>query len=155
MKTLQISIPEGCEIDIENSDLSKGTIAYKKAENKYPTEIGEIKRRIWFIDNLGNISYDKTFPKTINNMSSERRAKAILALIQLLEFMDAWNKVDEFVPDWTNYKQTKYGILFSENECLIISCYTSSRPLVFNSKKTAEKFLNQFKPLIEEARELL
>lgn len=124
-------------------------------EKKYPTSVDEIMGREWVIDTSGYIETDCNFP-TKNFVSSESRAKAILALTQLVELRDAWNKVDGFVPIWKfNNNQYKYRIYICDEQILVDWCTSKNANLFFGSAETRDKFLETFRPLIEEAKEFL
>ena len=43
MKTFNIEIPDGYEIDQKNSDLTKGLVAFKKIESNLPKNWGELE----------------------------------------------------------------------------------------------------------------
>ena len=127
----------------------------EKHEKEYPTMIEEVKDRVWFIDDEGKVK--ETFAVTdINNLSTKSRAKAFLALMQLVEYRDAWNQIDGFVADWSiNNDQVKHVIEVSKNELEKSYYYEYQSVLYFGSEETRDKFMNQFSDLIEEAKELL
>jgi|GEM_PF-6682347 len=127
----------------------------EKHEKEYPTMIEEVKDRVWFIDNEGQVK--ETFAVTdINNLSTKSRAKAFLALMQLVEYRDAWNEIDGFVADWSeDNNQKKYTIEVYCNELINYFIYEVQTILYFGSEETRDKFMNQFSDLIEEAKELL
>lgn len=158
-KSLSITCPEGFEIDIEKSDLTKGLVLFKKTEPKYPLSIKEVKNRFHFIDINGvihslsdNNSDDNNDP---NNLSSESRAKAFLALMQLIELRDAWNKIDKSNIDFTNIHINKYSINVFKNVIGIDTVVGQNQVLSFGSKETRDLFLETFRDLIETAKELL
>lgn len=154
MKNLKIEIPNGYEIDQDKSDLSIGVVAFKKIKSKYPLNVKEIEdKRNFYISDKGVIF--ETECKDLNNLSTKSRAKAFLALMQLVELRDAWNKIDGFKADWSNSNQYKYIIGFSNNDLYINAYFTSNCLLAFGSTETRNLFLEKFKDLIEEAKELL
>lgn len=154
MNELKIEIPEGYEVDQEKSNLVKGEIKFKKIEKKYPLSIKEVKDRNWYIDSIGIIG-KVLYEHDINQVSSESRAKAFLALMQLVELRDCWNKVDGFIPDWTKSVQNKYTIENFKNGILKDTRIYVSTPLYFGSNETRDLFFETFRDLIEEAKELL
>lgn len=95
---------------------------------------------------------------SINNISSASRAKAIMALMQLVELRDAWNKVDGFVESkqLVHYfiRNTHRGFKVGHNNFHDIAT-AEKRLLTFKSAETRDKFLETFRPLIEEAKEFL
>ena len=152
MKNLEFKIPEGYELDKENS--TDETIIYKKKENKYPLSVEKIKGRNFYISEDGRVlQCDEYIDK--NNLSSKERSEAFLALMQLVELRDAWNEIDGFEADWTSRTQSKHCIENCKNKiCSDLYCYTR-KSLHFGSEKTRNLFLDTFRDLIETAKELL
>jgi hypothetical protein len=154
MKILGIKAPEGYEIDKDNSTFEK--IVFKEVGKKYPMSVKEIEGRCWFINDKSEVSIgDPDFNWNLDQVSTKERAKAILAVTQLVELRDSWNKADGFVADWEDEDQWKYNICRDKNICKNdYSCGYSSL-LFFGSSETRDKFLNQFRDLIEEAGEFI
>ena len=88
--------------------------------------------------------------------TTEQNAKALIALNKLFTIAAAWNKLDDFVPDFANHKQAKWYPFF---ECCkggvqfntafvayatgsVSSCFGSR--LCFKSRGRAEQFGKQF-----------
>ena len=155
MEKLTVKAPEGYEFSGINDN---GEIEFSLKKIEYPLSVNEIKNRKWYITGSGiihELEFDFYADRDINNVSTEGRAKAILALTQLLELRDAWNNIDEFAPDWRNYSQVKYCIVMEGSKVRIDTFGKMDRVLSFGSFKTAERFLTEFKSLIETAKELL
>lgn len=153
MKTLEIQVPEGYEIDKKNSTFEQ--IVFKKIEKKLPLSVDEINHRPYYINNEGYINeyFGHTHKQGIQNVSTKERAEAFLALMQLIELRDAWN--GDWKPDWTNGSLKKYTIEVVRRKISKTSlCYTH-KVLNFKSVKLRDKFLEQFEHLIETAKELL
>ena len=131
METKQIKIselvPQGWEIDLENSTILNITL--KPIEVKLPLSVEEIQR-------LDTAKYKDAFE----------------ALEQLVHLRDAWN--EGWKPDW-NYNDNKYCIFFYRNKLEKCVMSNESIPLHFKTLELAEKFAEQFKDLINEAKELL
>lgn len=112
-------------------------------KQEYPFNISRVKQdRPFRITSMGYIHNTRQSPVNKNHVSSEKRAKAFLALIQLVELRDAWNKIDGFevennIPEWRKYNICKSSCLY------------------FGSRSTRNLFLNTFQELIKEASELL
>jgi hypothetical protein len=154
MEELKINIPEGYEIDKKNSTFE--CIKFKKLSPKYPTNIVQIEDRKWYIDANGDIESTSNSNDDLNNISTKERAEAFLALTQLVELRDAWNKIDGFVADWTNVHQYKYDLCIKNNEIQSTHKNTSQKhQLYFGSVGTRDLFFGTFKDLIETAKELL
>ena len=90
---LTIDIPEGMEIDLENSDLTKGIVKFKKKDityddilQSYATDFGGIR--------VSNHCIDK-----------------ILAISQLMNIAKYYN--GDWKPDWRSLMESKYYIYYS------------------------------------------
>ena len=109
---------------------------------------------------LNSIDSDKYYISACNHLisieypgekslSTMEEAKAILALIQLIRLRDYYNEHSEATP-------IKYAIVFNRNK--IRGCKLNvgeNRVLMFNSENLANKFLNNFRNLIEQAKYLI
>lgn len=155
MKTLRIEIPNGHEIDIEKSDISKGVVVFKEVTKKYPISVKDIDRP-FFIDAFGDILRGGGIGyQGVNQVSTKERAEALIALIQLVELRDAWNKIDDFEADWTDRNESKYCIINRAGKVEIEEMLTWVTPLSFGSAETSELFFEAFRDLIEKAKEFL
>lgn len=148
MKELKIEVPQGFEIDKDNSTFEK--IVFKPIENRLPMSVEEIPNRNYYIGCKGkicelNTAYDK------NNLSTKERAEAFLALMQLVELRDAWN--GDWKADYNS--ETSYNIEAQDSGIIVYQYSNIPRVLNFKSRNIAEKFAEQFKDLIETAKELL
>lgn len=92
---LIINIPEGMEVDIEHSDLSKGIIKFKKY-NITLEDIYENQGKDTFITNIVN-----------NNTHTYNKISAIATLLDIANY---YNK--GWKPDWNNNEELKYYIAF-------------------------------------------
>lgn len=137
-KELKIEIPEGYEIDESKSSFEK--IVFKKKGKKLP------KTYIEFLNN-----YDHSDRTTI--LVQNKYEKAFLALRMLLELRDVYN--DGWKPDWLSYDEDKFVIYYHRNE-IKIDCLTNTNTVLsFKSKELRDEFYDNFKDIIEQARELL
>ena len=120
--------------------------------NMYP-----IKDDEWYISASSNIirmSQGKRYTfYNCNILPSLQSAKAHLALMQLHQLRDCYRQ--GWVPDWEDEYQNKWVIFYVYNKYIIEQYSFSSRFLSFQSKELAEKFLNNFKDLIETAGDLI
>ena len=134
MKTLKIEVPEGYEIDKEKSTFEN--IVFKEVDKKLPMSIEDL----YIMSTIANVPvkyYD-----------------SITALGQLLVLRDAWN--DGWEPDWGNGAKYKWCIYVSNDDIIIKDCFFShQRILFFKTQELRDKFLIQFKDLIEIAKPLL
>lgn len=90
---LTIDIPEGMEIDLENSDLAKGIVRFKKKDityddilQAYATDFGGLR--------VPNHCIDK-----------------IIAISQLMNIAKYYNK--DWNPNWRSLEESKYYIYYS------------------------------------------
>ena len=93
---LTIDIPEGMEIDLENSDLSKGIIKFKK-NNITLEDIYEYQEKDTFITNIVN-----------NNTRTYNKISAIATLLDIANY---YNK--GWKPDFNNKTTYKYVIQYN------------------------------------------
>lgn len=84
MKQLKIEIPNGYEIDQENSNLAEGVVKFKP-KSRVPKSIDDVNGRHWYINGAGRIFHFEWKTATPNHFSTKKRAEAILALGQLIE----------------------------------------------------------------------
>ena len=82
---------------------------------------------------------------------TEQEAKACLALSQLCQWRDKYNK--GWKPDWSD-NNLKYEIFFNRNQMSTQDSYYA-RVLSFKTPEIRDKFLEDFFELIIEARFLL
>ena len=122
---LTIDIPEGMEIDLENSNLAKGIVKFKKKDLTYDdillayaTDFSEIK--------VPNHCIDK-----------------ILAISRLMNIAKYYN--GDWKPDWNNINKYKYYIIYNGGydtyEVDYNSIYTNSN-IYFKNKEDAIAVIN-------------
>ena len=118
----------------------------------YPIIINE-----WYIDSNSNLTKficGKRFYKVNKNvLPSQQAAEQHLAYMQLHQLRDCYRQ--GWLPDWKNENQNKWVIFYVYNKYIIEQYSFSSRFLSFQSEEIAEKFLNNFKDLIETAGDLI
>lgn len=127
----QIIIPPyGFEIDKDKSTFEK--IVFKEIQNKLPMSVEEIPNRDFYINSHGTIN-QLAIEHSNNGLSTKERAQAFLALMQLVELRDAWNGDSE-----------RHEYFFA-----------NSSVLCFKTAQLRKQFYEQFKDLIDTAKELL
>lgn len=162
-----ITCPEGCEIDYEHSTFE--CIKFKPIKPQLPKTWEEfcentlVKNGESWIDEYGQINVNhvegcKRYQRNKNILPSEDLAKAMLALCQLIQLRDCYNNGWE--PDWCNTEQNKYCIISCGTKMVGMqitkAVYTTlSRILAFKSEELRDKFLENFKDLIEIVKPLL
>ena len=116
---LTIDIPEGMEIDLENSNLTKGIVKFKKKDityddilQSYATDFGGI--------GVSNHCIDK-----------------ILAISQLMNIAKYYNR--DWKPDWNNSDKPKYYIRYNTGTYAVDCNYTYNYGnIFFKNKKDAQ-----------------
>lgn len=81
--------------------------------------------------------------------------KAMRALGKLLLCRNAWWKQLGWKPDWNDQNQKKYCIGLIKGKVESTTNEGSNRILAFPSEEVRYQFLDSFRDLIEEAKELL
>jgi hypothetical protein len=162
MKELKVTPPEGYIIDEEKSTIYN--IVFKK-KNELPATWEEFceqnpsTKGEYFIavtsDVVKYISNsipfrDKDYDKLL--LSTKEDAEAHLALMQLHRLRNVYRQ--GWIPDYSD-KKDKYSIVFVNNIPIIGACVTSHHFLTFQCFKIAEQFLENFKDLINTAKELI
>lgn len=155
MNTKEIILPEGWEIDkVENNK-----IILKESKKELPKTWDEcaniLSRRVCErIDSDGSIKpvYESSVWIVCKNLLPLKLGKPMLALHQLLVCREVYRQ--GWKPNW-----------FDETEKYCIGCYTNNidifvaigtnQILSFQSKEIRDKFLENFRDLIEEAKELI
>lgn len=153
-KEFKIQVPEGYEIDKENSTFEK--IIFKRIDDlpKSWKEFGEVKG--WFVNNRCEIDYysegDSTNDMDKNLFPTKKEAEACLALAQLCQLRNVYN--DGWKPDWKK-DNDKYTIIYSSDKIDTSFSVYSQRILSFKTVELRDKFLENFRDLIETAKPLL
>ena len=139
---LIIEPKNGKVIDLENSDLSVGKIVFKKKENELPTTWDDLYE-------------EKKRDEDLNFFPTEEERMAVFALRRLCWLRDAYN--GEPLADWCNWSfpKMKFVIYFDENEIFTTEHFYTSSCLAFKTRELRDKFLENFRELIETAKPLL
>ena len=153
-KELKIQVPEGYEIDRENSTFEK--IVFKKVENELPKrweDLGFI--RGYYVNAhselrdfecyTGKDSNKNTFP-------TKEEAEACIALAQLCQLRDIYNA--GWKPDYKD-NNVKYFLYYWGDTITKSHTTGASNLLVFKTVELRDKFLENYKDLIETAKPLL
>ena len=154
-KELKIEAPEGYEIDRENSTFKK--IVFKKIENELPKswedlyEVGG-----WFVDFHSDVVTSgsmRTADSVKNRFPTKEEAEACVALAQLCQLRDRYN--GGWKPNWEENINEKYSIYFHNEKIYSDYSYNTRHVLSFKTDELRDKFLENFKDLIETAKPLL
>ena len=152
-KKLKINIPEGYEIDRENSTFEE--IVFKKVEDplaKLPKTWEEYCKQT-----EGYVSYFFSSPKSIikswfegsyNEFITEERVKQYVALGRLLQLRDYWVK---------GYNEFRYAVYGDRLDGTAICDWRDNinHPLTFPTREMAQKFVECFKDLMKKAHPLI
>lgn len=155
----EIILPEGFVVD----KIEDGRIILK-SENKLDSwkecvEYLKNKESLEFIDNTSNIIGIKEIgvlgSKSDRNILPRGYGEALLALSQLLICRNAWWERLNWVPNWKSESQEKYCIVNWRNEVSKTSTGFMNYILAFPTPETRDEFLDTFKNLIEQAKDLI
>ena len=162
-KELKITIPEGYEIDKENSTFEK--IVFKKKDTKprsweeyYKQQIAN-KKHGYYIDDADCSTVVIVWDDCVgsdrwrNVLPSKELTEAFLAMMQLMSLRQAW--IGDWKPDWKDVTRLKWNIICLENQVSFQDTYITSRVLSFPTKEMAEDFMNCFRDLLEIAKPLI
>lgn len=167
-KEMKITCPDGYEIDKEKSTFE--CIVFKpikkelyKTWEKLPKTWAEFCKthntqgNEYWIRNNSSLQQvagarNRDIDADRNLMPSKELAEAMIALCQLMQLRDCYN--NDWTPDWSEVN-SKYDILFVNNEITTYSTSYTQRVLSFKSEELRDEFLKNFKDLIEIAKPLL
>jgi len=154
MKTLNIEIPKGYEIDQEKSTFEK--IVFKEIKKALPKTWEDLKALsgcyVGRDCDLVKVTDAVIASDNRNVFKTEEQAKAAIALAQLSQLREVYRQ--GWIPDWDS-KNNKYCIIENEFGFKIMVIYQSPTFLSFPSLERANYFLANFSDLIIEARPLL
>ena len=154
-KEFKIQVPEGYKIDRENSTFEK--IVFKKIERELPKSWEELKVvEGFYIDEDSHI-HDcpmvDVLRKNKNVFPTEAEAEACIALAQLCQLRDRYN--DGWKPDWEDDREKKHCIEFFKGKIQKNYYHVLKKVLCFKTQELRDKFLENFRDLIETAKPLL
>ena len=139
MNNMKINIPEGFEIDKENSSLETGDIVFKKVKEKYSSEFYYRSIR---------------HGETINKLLSEIYAEKLNILDTLLCLRDEYNRIDGFEEGF-RFVESNWCISNFVNKLTIDNLGNINRPMHFVKEETAKLFLKNFEEQLEQVKEFL
>lgn len=121
---LTINIPEGMEIDTENSSLAEGIIKFK---SKYITYSKIIN------------SFNSITNTNVYIHSSD--TKVLKAIAQLMNIAKYYN--GDWKPDWSNPSEYKYFIVYNNNTYIVDYNWASIyNKIYFKNKKDAQSVID-------------
>lgn len=122
---LTINIPEGMEIDLQNSNFSTGVIMFKKKEITYKDINASMHINTFLI------------PISVNNT---KKIKAIDKLMNIAEYYNS-----NWKPDWSNNKEGKFYISYNfiHNAYFVIEDNSNNvGAIVFKHKEGAQDVID-------------
>ena len=151
METKEIIIPQGWKID----KVEDNKILLKKNKKELPKTweecIAKIKN-LEYISSNGGIFSAEAASNHINDIPIGL-GKPMLALCQLFVCREVYRQ--GWKPDWTNANEKKYCIVNVNNKIIKYINVAFNKVLSFQSAEIRDEFLENFKDLIEEAKELI
>jgi hypothetical protein len=154
MKEFKIEIPNGFEIDKENSTFEQIVFKEIKQLPKTWEELEIIEG--YFVQGRDSecCHVEKhAISENKNIFATEEQAKASIALAQLSQLREVYR--NGWVPDWKDDDKYKYCIEFYTNKIYTDKYTNTSQFLSFQDEETRDLFLENFKDLIEQAKTLM
>jgi hypothetical protein len=154
MKTLKINVPEGYEIDKEQSTFEN--IVFKEIKNELPKSWEDLENlKGFYVDGSSDIFESKNsraINVNHNIFSTKAQAEASIALAQLSQLREVYRQ--GWIPDWSATNE-KICIVFRDSIFELDSFCHTAYFLSFQSKEIASQFLSNFRQLIEQTRPLI
>ena len=156
MKQINIEIPEGHEIDLKKSDLTKGVVAFKKIAPQLPKTWEELKEvKGWYCKSNSELDVARSLhllAEYKNTFVTLAQAQASLALAQLSQLREVYRQ--GWTPNWLD-NQNKYCVVFMDSHIILERWVSTHNFLSFQTKEIAEEFRNNFYNLIKQANPLM
>lgn len=145
IKEVKIQVPEGYEIDRENSTLEcikfkpiKKGITYKNVSNKL---FGDIEKIYYYTDSCGDIQFCQTTNvEDANNATTVKQLKRILALNQLLNIAEYYNRLHIMIDKPYVILYDKRTQSYTVNS--VSPCYRFGIEAVFNRAEDAKAVID-------------
>ena len=157
-KSFKVQIPEGYEIDKENSTFEH--IKFKKVKSEYPKSwkeafVGNNISGYWVgssgeirITNRAALLDDK------NTFKYEEQAESMLAYAQLTQLMALPCYNGNWTPNWDDPNQEKYCITRMKYDIVKLDYSGYFSFLAFKSEKVRDEFFNNHMDLIRQFHQL-
>ena len=155
MKSVQIEVPQGYEIDQDKSTFTN--IVFRPIKEKeLPKTLGELETvKGWYVNTASDaIRSTESAANFINRniFVTKEQAEAAVALAQLSQLRQIYRQ--GWKPDWKD-NSLKYVINKCKGEVTGDVYHYMNHFLAFQSGEVRDKFLHNFKDLIETASPLL
>ena len=155
METKEIIIPQGWEIDEVRGNKIILMENKKELPKTWEECIAKIKD-LEYIDTNGDIEEVDFNVNLVNDHINDIPAglgEPMLALMQLLVCREVYRQ--GWKPNWKDDKEIKYCIERVENYITKETYELTATVLAFQSAEIRDEFLENFRDLIEEAKELI
>lgn len=149
MNTKELILPDDWEV----KEVVGNKIILKEKNTELP--------KTWKECAIAAITFNDLDDMTIQLEKDEHKVipkgfgKPVLALCQLLVCRNAWWKHLGWKPDWKDTDEHKFCIGFIKGRIDTFTNEGTSRMLAFPTSEVRDQFLDSFRDLIEEAKELL
>ena len=154
MKSVQIEVPQGYEIDQDKSTFTN--IVFRPIKEKELPKTWEELQRVegWYVNGGSDLRSTESAANSINKNTfvTKEQAEAAVALAQLSQLREIYRKGWE--PNWKD-DSAKYVIEKYSGEVAGDLYHYTNFFLAFQSREVRDKFLHNFKDLIETASPLL
>lgn len=157
MKTININIPEGYEIDVEASDLAKGNIIFKPTQKRWE----DFSRcDCWRLEVENGVPVTKCEEAYVGgsyewDYPTEELLLAAEAHRELLFWRNRVWKEDNNWEPIIDSPASKYSIYNYQGKLTDGETYCMNAILSFRTKELRDQFLKDHKDLIEQAKILL
>ena len=158
-KELKITIPEGQEIDWQES-AKQEKIVFKNINTKpksWEEYCNNFSGELFYFSNRNSIesvvTSDGMSYTAKDYLPSKELAEAFLAMMQLMSLRQAW--IGNWEPDWNDETRVKWNIICLQNQVCLCDSLIKSRVLSFPTKEMAIDFMNCFRVLLEIAKPLI
>lgn len=143
--------PDGMEVDMEKSTLQKVVFKEKKVSTRWK-DLGDISG--YYTSAVSSVHLHTSLPNdsSTNTYATKAQCKAHLAQAQLSQIMKKVN--GDWVADWSDRNQTKYGITYYRGEISIDQYCGYHKFLTFKSAELAEQVLRENADLLEQYKPL-
>ena len=157
-KSFKVQIPEGYEIDKENSTFE--CIKFKKLKSEYPKSWNEafVGNNVfgYWVGSSGEIRVANRIALRgdKNTFKYEEQAESMLAYAQLTQLMALPCYNGDWVPNWNDLSQQKYFIIRLKSDIVKLDYRGYFSFLAFKSEKVRDIFFNNHMDLIRQFYQL-
>ena len=143
---------------VQYDNLEKAEKEAKRLADKYGKKAFVLESTSLITPGEINVKVDsfEAALKYLGRENNDKHAKAMAAMYKLITIAEAWNKADDFIPDFSNRNQYKFfpWFMYNDKACgdrLFVFDYSPSfvssglgSRLCFSTSERAEQFGKQF-----------